>query len=53
MNIKERENYEQLYLHIKQQIVDAKQDIAECKVQLQEAKVRLFLKIVILFGGTP
>jgi len=39
MNIKERENYEQLFLHIKQQILDAKQDIAECKVQLQEAKV--------------
>jgi THO complex subunit 7 len=39
MNIKERENYEQLFLNIKQQIVDAKQDIAECKVQLQDAKV--------------
>merc|ERR1712179_244650 len=39
MNIKERENYEQLFNHIKQQIVDAKHDIAECKVQLQEAKV--------------
>merc|ERR1712168_1019409 len=39
MNIKERENYEQLFNHIKQQRVDAKRDIAECKVQLQEAKV--------------
>jgi len=38
MNIKERENYEQLYCHIKQQILDAKQDISACKEQLQEAK---------------
>lgn len=39
MNIKERENYEQLYCHIKQQILGAKEDIAACKEQLQEAKV--------------
>ena len=39
MNIKERENYEKLYCHIKQQILDAKQDIAACKEQLQQAKI--------------
>lgn len=39
MNIKERENYEQLYTHIKQQILDAREDIAACKEQLQHAKV--------------
>jgi len=38
MNIREAENYEQLYTRIEKQIEDTRTEIAECKLELQRAR---------------
>jgi len=39
MNIKEQENYEKLYNHIKEKIIEARDEINTCKEELKQAKV--------------